>query len=115
MAGAPRPSEEVTHPENAASGSWPLTPSRLGRSGLPPATPNPPAQLDPRPPSPAPVACHPTSGTSPLGIGSHLAPHSETLPRFEIQVAGDQTLCRQDPPSWVRRTCPLLPAVTWGD
>jgi hypothetical protein len=60
MAGAPRPSEEVTHPENAASGSWPLTPSRLGRSGLPPATGAPPPPPPPPPPT-GPSASQPCS------------------------------------------------------
>lgn len=36
----------------------------------------------------------PGFASSPLGVGGHLAPHFEALPRFEIQVAGDQTLRR---------------------
>lgn len=78
-----------------------------------------PQPQDPRPANPASAHRHPLSPTSfsPLGFGGHLAPNSETLPRFEIQVACDQTLRRQDHLAAVRAELghgPQLPAVAWG-
>lgn len=86
----PDPAEEVTHPENLASGR---RRQRGGQSGAWLAAPLPDLGPDPRAPRPGHgLAPLPPRAPSPLGVGGDLAPHSEALPRFEVQVAGDQTL-----------------------
>lgn len=94
--------EEVTHPENAASAAaginpFPPPPEGGEERGLADHTPT---RLRTRPSGSEPQPLPPTArvfAPSPFGVGGQLAPHSEALPRFEIQVAGDQTLRRQDP------------------
>lgn len=101
--GRPDPAEKVTHPEDTASAAADLKPAPAGGRGrTQPATPlsgpGSSLELSPRPCRPPPQPSYP----SPLGVCGHLAPHSEALPRFEIQVAGDQTLLDETPPSRVR-------------
>ena len=97
----------MTHPEDVAAVN-PLAAG--GRGGAWPATPLPEPGGAPRgsKPRPLPPVRHPhLQDPSPLGFGGHLALHSEALPRFEIQVAGDQTLQRRDPsPRSYRTQCP---------